>query len=102
MDETQQLDATTNDLMESAANTGTLVLEDENDKIKKLKAANNGCLAPMSKYCLKLELASHEHKNGNANSDSSIKHEIFPLSIGTNKIGRSDTNTICILNKVRA
>ena len=51
MDETQQLDATTNDLMESAANTGTLVLEDENDKIKKLKAANNGYLAPMSKYC---------------------------------------------------
>ena len=68
----------------------------------------------LSNYCLKLQenevatLNGSESpvSNGSVNNNTTkvvtctYKNYVYPLSIGLNKIGRSDSSQICILNKV--
>ena len=68
----------------------------------------------LSNYCLKLQenevatlngsespVSNGSVKNNNTKAVTcTFKNYVYPLSIGLNKIGRSDSSQICILNKV--
>lgn len=57
----------------------------------------------MSNYCLKLLTQGLTGKSSNSSNDENTPvktHHIFPLQHGVNKIGRSESSHICILDKV--